>query len=214
MKTKFFTTNIWLKLASLILAIILWFFVILSGRSQITLDVPLVFLNLPSGLALVDYPKTVTVSIQGQERLIKNLREDEISAVVDLGKARTGKSFYTLSKDNIKVPKMLIVTDIDPETISLKIEAQLKKTVTVKPAVVGLPEKGFAIVDIMVVPETVVLEGPKSMVKKIHTVKTEPIDINGINSDLRYKANLNISNPTIKKNTNKVEVRISVRQIR
>ncbi len=214
MKTQFFTTNVWLKLASLILAIVLWFFVILSGRSQIIMDVPIVFINLPSGLALVDYPKTVSISIQGQERLVRNLRQDEISAVVDLGEAKTGKSFFTLSKDNIKLPKTLIVTDIDPETISLKIETQLQKTVTVKPAVVGLPEKGFAIVNINVVPETVVLEGPKSMVKKIHTVKTEPIDINGINSDLRYKANLNISNPDIKKNTNKVEVRISVRQIR
>ncbi len=214
MKTRFFTTNLGLKLASLVLAVILWFFVILSGRSQITVSVPLVFRNLPAGLAVVDSPETVSITIQGQERLIRNLRQDEISAVVDLGKAKTGKFFYTLSKDNIKLPKTLIVTDIDPETVSLKIEAQLKKTVSVKPAVVGLPEKGFAIVDITVVPDSVVLEGPKSMVKKIRTVKTEPIDTNGINSNLRYKANLNITNPNIKKNINKVEVRISVRQIR
>ncbi len=210
---NFFTTNIWLKLASLVLAIILWSFVILRGRSEIIMNAPIVFTNIPLKYEVVDYPRTVSVSIEGQERLLKNLRQYDISAVIDLSKAKEGRSFFSLSKNNIKLPKTLIVTSIDPETISLKIETQLKKAVSVKPSVVGLPEKGFAIIEIKVVPEKIVLEGPKSVIAKIYTIKTEPIDINGINADLKYKANLNLSDANIRKNINKVEVNISVRKI-
>ncbi len=209
----FFTTNIWLKLASLLLDIILWSFVILKGRSEIIMNAPIVFTDIPSKLEIIDYPKTVSVSIEGQERLLKNLRQSDISAVVNLSEAKAGRSFFSLSKDNIKLPKTLMVTGINPETISLKIEAQLKKSVTVKPYVVGLPEKGFAIIEIKVVPEKIIVEGPKSVVAKIYTIKTEPIDINGINSNLKYKANLDLSNDNIRKDINKVEVNISVKKI-
>jgi YbbR domain-containing protein len=208
-----FTKNIWLKLASLILAILLWFFVILRGRSEIMISVPVVFTNIPSQLEVVDYPETVSINVEGQERLIKNLRQKEISAVVDVSEAKVGRSFFSLSSDNFNLPKTFIITSINPETISLKIEAQLKKTISVKPYVVGLPEKGFAIVEINVVPEKIELEGPKSVIAKIYNIKTEPIDINGINTDLKYKANLSLSNSNIRLNVSKVEVNIAVKKI-
>ncbi len=214
MTKNFLTTNIWLKAASLVLAIALWFFVMLGGRSQITLDIPLIFTNLPPEFVAVEHAESISVSIEGQQRVIQNLRQNEIQAVIDISDIKTGKSFFTLSKENIKLPKSLIVTAFDPETVSLKVEIQLKKTVKVKPSVVGLPEKGFAIVDINVEPAKLDIEGPKSIVRKIYTVKTEPMDINGINSDLTYKANLDISDSRIKKSINKVEVSISVKKIK
>ncbi len=210
---NFLTTNLFLKIASLLFAVILWFFVILSGRSETSMEAVVSFDNVPPGFEIVDSPKSVTVLIEGQERHLRNLRQNEIRAAVDLTNAGEGKSFFTLTKDNIILPKMLTVTSINPETISLIIEAQLKKTVVVKPTVVGLPQKGFAIVEINAIPDKIELEGPKSAVKKLYTIKTEPIDINGINTDLKYKANLNLSDPNIKKSTNKVEVNITVKKI-
>ena len=210
---NFFTTNMWLKLASLFLATGLWFLVMLSGRSEITMDIPITFTNIPPKLEVVDYPETITVSIEGQERLLKYLKPDEISAVLDISEARAGRSFYTLSRDNIKLPKSFLITSINPETISLKIEPQLKKAVSVRPHVVGSPEKGFVIVEIKVEPESVILEGPESTIAKIKSIKTEPLDINGINRSLIYKANLKLADSHIKKNIDKVEVNISVEKI-
>ena len=59
-------------------------------------------------------------------------------------------------------------------------------------------------------PGTVILEGPESAVSKIDAVRTEPIDISGINSDLVYKANLNLTDTLIKKSINKVDITLSV----
>jgi len=213
MKNKLLEINIWLKLSSLVFAVFLWFFVILSGRTEMAVDVPIAFTNVPAGLEIVDSPKTVSVVIEGQERLLRSVKQKEINASIDLSQTKAGKSFFTLTKENIQLPKMLTINSIDPETISLIIEAQLMKTVPVKPAVVGLPQKGFAIVEINVIPDTITLEGPKSAVAKIYAIKTEPIDINGINTDLIYKANLNLSDTTIKKSVHKVEVNITVKKI-
>jgi YbbR domain-containing protein len=177
------------------------------------MEAPVSFVNLPAGLEIMDSPKTVSLVVEGQERLLRNLRHNEISAQIDLSNTRSGKVFVTITKDDIIIPKMLTVNSIDPETVSLKIESQLSKSVPVKPAVVGLPQKGFAIVEISVVPARVALEGPKSAVAKIYSIKTEPIDINGINADLTYKANLNLTDTNIKKDVSKVEVNITVKKI-
>ncbi len=210
---NFLIENTILKFASLLLAIALWFFVMLSGRSEIILDVPITFSNLNSDLELVDSPQKVSVTIEGQERIIKSFKKNKITAYVNLEKTTAGRSFFTLSKKNFRLSKTLEITSIDPETISLKIETELKKTVPVKPYVVGLPEKGFVIMEINVEPENISIEGPKSVITKIRTVKTEPIDISGINSNLKFKANPNLSNPNIKSNISKVEVNISVNKI-
>lgn len=209
----FFTKNLWLKLASLILATALWLFVILSGRTEVTMDVPVVYSGLQQYLDLIDSPKKVRVSIEGQGSLLKNIRRSEIKAVIDLSETKSGRSFFTLTKENFELPKTLLLTNIDPETISVTIESELKKRIPVKPVIVGRPEKGFTIFEIKVVPENIVVEGPKSLVRKIYTVKTEPIDINGLNTDLNFKANLDFVNSTIRKSVNKVEVNITVKKL-
>ena len=214
MKKAFLRKNIWLKLASFILAIALWFFVVLSGRSGIFMDIPLMYINAPHEFEVVDFPKTLSVNIEGQERLIKSLKQNEINAVIDLSSAKEGKSFYTVTHENIKLPKTLEVTSIDPHIIGITIEKQLRKTVPVHPAVVGVPERGFVIIEIKVAPETVVIEGPKSIISKINNIKTEPIDIAGLNHSLQYKVKLNMSNSSVKTDEQKVDVNIFVNRIK
>lgn len=209
----FLTKNLWLKLASLFLATALWLFVILSGRTEITMDVPVVYSDLKPYLTLMDSPKKVRVSIEGQGSLLKNIRRSEIKAVIDLSGAKSGRSFYTLTKEDFTLSKTLLLTDIDPETISVTIDSELRKSMVVKPSIVGQPAKGFMIFNIKVVPENIILEGPRSLVIKINSVKTEPIDINGLNTDLQYKANLDFENSTIRKSVNKVEVHITVKKL-
>ena len=214
MKKNILTKNIWLKLASFILAIALWFFVVLSGRSGIFMDIPLMYINVPHEFEVVDFPKTVSVNIEGQERLIKNLKQNEINAIIDLSSAKEGKSFYTLTHENIKLPQTLEVTSIEPQTIGITIEKQLKKTVSIQPTIVGVPELGFVIFKIKVAPEAVVIEGPKSIISKIYNVKTEPIDITGLNHSLQFEGKLNLPNSNVKSDEQKVAVNIFVNRIK
>ena len=117
----FFATNIWLKLISLSLAIALWLFVILSGITEIIISAPVTYINIPSDLKVLDSPKSVSVGIEGREKIIEKLKQNEISAVIDLSGAEAGTTSFPVSKDNINLSGALLVTSIAPGAINLTI---------------------------------------------------------------------------------------------
>ena len=204
--------NIWLKIASLVLAIILWFFVVMSGHSVIVLNVPVKFINMPQEIEMVDMAKTVRLGIEGQERILKGINQEDISVVVDLETAKAGKSLYSLSSEDIILPKRLIIKSISPQTISLVLEERMHKKVSVKSVIVGLPAKGFSVENIKITPNKVMIEGPKSLVKRIYSVKTEPLDVTGTVENLHYTAFLDMTKPNVRSDTKEIEVNISVKK--
>jgi YbbR domain-containing protein len=207
---EIFAKNIWLKVASLVLAIILWYFVVMSGHSVIVLNVPVNFINMPQEIEMVDMAKTVRLGIEGQEWAIKGINQEDISVVVDLATAKAGKSMYPLSSEDIKLPKRLVVKSIAPQTISLVLEERMHKKVSVKPVIVGLPAKGFSIESIKITPDKVMIEGPNSIVKRIYSVKTEPLDVTGTVEDLHFTAFLDMTKPNVRSDTKEIEVQIYV----
>lgn len=209
---KILAKNIWLKIASLMLAILLWFFVVMSGHSVIVLDVPVKFINMPNEIEMVNMAKTVRLGIEGQERILKVINQEDISVVVDLGTAKSGKKIYSLSRENIKLPKRLIVKSISPQTISLVLEERMHKKVSVKPVIVGLPAKGYSVESIKITPEKVMIEGPMSLVKRIYSVKTEPLDVTGTVENLHFTAFLDMTKPNVRSDTQEIEVIISVKK--
>ena len=61
---KLFFENLGLKIASVLLAIVMWIFVTSRGQSEMSIDVPLEFKNIPAGIELVSYNvKTVSLNI-------------------------------------------------------------------------------------------------------------------------------------------------------
>lgn len=213
MKKNFITANLWLKLASIFLAVVLWFFVMSSGRSVIIKEVPVQYINMPQSLEMVEMAKNVSVVMEGQKRLLSGLNQDDISVVVDLENMKAGKNLYSLSRKNIKMPKRLLITSISPQTLNLTLEERLKKEVSVKPVIVGSPEEGFAVENIKIAPERVLIEGPQSLIRKTYVLKTEPIDISGIYENLQHSASLDIT-PNIKTGIREIKVDITVRKKR
>lgn len=120
--SKFITTNPWLKLSSLLLATLLWFFVVSEGRSVITMDVPVRFKNIPARLEVVDSPKTISISIEGQERFLTKLRAEDIRVIINLSKAEAGETSFSLSADDVVLPNSFTVTKILPQTVKLQLK--------------------------------------------------------------------------------------------
>lgn len=211
---RFITTNPLLKLISLGLAIALWFFVVSKGRSGIIMDIPIGFKNIPPELELVDATKTVTINIEGQERLLKNLKEDNISVVIDLKNAKKGEIYSLISEDNIRLPKSLVITKISPQRVKLILEEKLKKQVPVRPVIIGSPAEGLIVRNVEMIPKTVVIEGPANTITKIYSVKTEPIDITGVTEDIQYSASLNITKKNVRADVSEVKVNVYFRRVK
>lgn len=177
--------NLSLKIVAILFSIVFWIIATHRGLSEMVLDVPLEFKNIPPGLVLVNHDvKKVSLSVKGQERLIRNVRPANIIVYVDLNKAKKGEDIYAINKENLKLPRGVSVTNIEPYSVKVALEKLVSKTVRVKPVIEGDPEKGFYIKLIDVIPQTVVIEGKSSDVKRMSSIRTEHIDITG------YKENI------------------------
>jgi YbbR domain-containing protein len=208
---KFFFENLGLKIAAVLLSIVLWVFVTWRGQSEISVDVPLEFKNLPAGLEIVNHTaKTVSLSIKGQERFVKNVRPSDIRVSIDLSKAKRGESIYYITRDEIKLPHALAVTNIMPSSIKVTTEETISKTVRVIPLITGEPEKGYYVKSIEVNPPTVTIEGVKSEIARIKNVKTEVMDITGLNETFAQDLKLDLTGRNARAATSSVTVKVVI----
>jgi len=208
---KLIFNNLGLKIASVLLAIVLWIFVTSRGQSEISIEVPLEFKNIPQGLEIVSYSvKTVSLNIRGQERLIKNIKPSDIRPYVDLSRARKGESIHYINKEDIKVPPSITVTNVNPTSIKVIAEEAISKNVKVIPVIIGEPFRGYYVKSVEVIPQYIKINGIRSEVLKIGTVKTEPYDITGMSESFTQDLKIDLTGRNIKPEPREVTLKVII----
>ena len=164
------------KIFSLILAILLWFFIITEIDPVITKDFTNVEVELrnqstmrEAGMELLkNEVYTTNIVISGNRSAIIGLKEEDISAYVDLGEVQPGSQrlpiHFRLSDDSLKIKKS------NPTAITIAVDEMItvKKPVTVTAK--GQPAEGMVLDRITVNQEEVSVKGPKKAVDKVHSV--------------------------------------------
>jgi YbbR domain-containing protein len=208
---KLIFDNLGLKIAAVLLAMVLWIFVTSRGQSEMSIDVPLEFKNIPSGFEMVSHStNTVALSIKGQERLIKNVKPSDVRVFVDLSKAKRGDGTYYINREDIKLPHAITITSVDPASVKVITEETATKTVRVLPVIIGEPGKGFYSKSVESVPQYLVIEGTRSEVFKINTIKTEPLDITGYRESLSQDMKIDLTGKNIRSNVKEVTVKVII----
>jgi YbbR domain-containing protein len=208
---RLFWENIAFKAAAVVLAVILWVFVTSKGQTEMSLSVPIEYVNIPSGLEISKHTVTTAqIVVRTHESLSKNIRQENVRVSVDVGRAKKGEEIFSLKKDDVKVAYGATVTKIEPSTVKVAFEETVSKKVSVKPEVTGSPEQGYVVKRIEVSPEEVVIEGAKSEVRKVGVLRTEPIDISGLAEDLSQEAKVEGTNGNIRAKIGKVNVRVRI----
>jgi YbbR domain-containing protein len=204
--------NIWLKIASVVLAVALWVFVISRGHSSISMAIPLEFENIPQGLMVVQTATmySTAVGLKGHERLIKNLTSEDVQISLDLDGLPVGNSQINIEKDNIKLPIFVRLINMNPSTITVTLEETSEKSVPVKPDIVGEPRKGFKVMRMKVSPGNVTVAGGESELKKLKGVRTEPIDISEATKTLKREVKVASPGGNIRPVTESVTVEIVI----
>ncbi|MBF0506557.1 MAG: YbbR-like domain-containing protein [Nitrospirae bacterium] len=210
---KVFFGNVGIKVLSVILAISLWIFVSYRGQTEMAVDVPIAFKNVPKGLELVrESAKVVTLNLRGHERLLKSLRPVDISVIVDMAKAKRGENMYFLDKNSIILPRPADILRVEPTSVRVVLDESVVRTLPVKASVVGTPEKGFKIVSVDVKPSSVTVEGSRTELSRLAVLRTEVIDVTGLDSDIRESVRLNTNGRNIRTKTPEVMVSVDIRR--
>jgi YbbR domain-containing protein len=203
--------NLGLKMSAVLLATCLWLFVTSRGQSEISLEVPLEFQNVPAGLGIVnDNAKTVIVTVKGQERLMRNLKASDIRVFVDLSKAKRGEGVYPIDRDNIRLPFAMTVTNISPPTCRVWLDEVVSKKIPVRPAVTGSLGKGYYVKAVRVDPPQIMIKGLRSEVKKVSELNTELFDITGLTTTTTRQLNVETSWVNVKTDTSAVKVTVVI----
>ena len=200
--------NFGLKVSAVLIAVFLWFFVTSRGQSEISLEAPIEFQNIPADLGIsASSAKAATLTIRGQERFMKRLNASDIRVFVDLSRARHGEGIFNIGENDVKLPFAMTVMSISPPSVKVRLEEMISRTVPVQAQLLGTPEKG-PVASATVEPKSVVIRGLRSEVRKVDAVRTETLNIADIGQTATEELELDLAGMNIKSDVSKVRVTI------
>ena len=183
--------NVYFKVLAVVLAVFVWFLARKSGEPiQMSFYAPVVFKNVsPSFQVTSDPPQ---VNIVAHTNSSQSFNPLEIQAVLDLDKAQEGTLSYVLTENHILSPVKVQITRIHPSQITVRIEELIEKTFSIKPRYQGTPKKGYLMRDIRIIPDTLTMRGPRSVLEKLDHVSAHEIELEGLKESVTMRVDLDL----------------------
>jgi hypothetical protein len=176
--------NLYLKLFSLLLAVVCWY--VVSSEEVRVRDyvVPVEYVGLPDELELsgriID---TINVRLRATEPVLRATGQDALLARVELIRVPAGEHTLPVTPEMIRIPAGAEVARIDPDLLSLRVEKKVRRDVPVVAEFAGEPPAGFEKVRHVIEPPQVTIEGPASEVFRVQRALAGTIRLDQETSD-------------------------------
>ncbi len=184
-----------LKVLSFIAALAMWFYVLGSASVEVERQVKLSFVP-PVGLSVnTEVPRALKLKLRGNRLLVGGVFTQGETVVVDLQRrAEGGAQEVELSPSLLKLPFGVEVLEMVPERVSIGLEREIKKRVSVRGRFGGELPQGLALVEREIVPEKVMIKGPRSVLKRIGQLFTRPIDLSTLGGEGEGEVRVSLEN--------------------
>jgi YbbR domain-containing protein len=191
--------NFGLKVLSICIATLLWLVVAGERVVERVLRVPIELQNLPADLEIVSNPpETVEVRVRGSSGTLTRMTPGDISAVIDLRAARTGRRLFHLTPGLVATPYGLETVQISPPTLTMEFETTGMRVLPVQPILDGTPAEGFEVVSVRAEPATVEVSGPESALKRLTEAITETISVTDRTSAVREVVTVGVADASVR----------------
>ena len=207
------THNWFLKIFSLVLATMLWITVASETSSEIGLEVPLEYRNIPAQFEITgDTTNTVEVRLRGSPNLIKEVTPKEVSTNIDLSSMKPGEIVFPLTSQNVQAPFGAEVVRVNPSRVRINLERTISKMVPVVPTIQGQPARGFEVGKVLLNPNRIRVEGPESRVNHLDSVSTRPILVDGKRANILQSSDLDVPDPQVRlQRPATINIRVEIR---
>ena len=190
--------NMPFKILAVLLAIIMWYFVVGEERAEIGLTVPLELINIPRDLIVVNnVVHGIDIRVNGPSSLVRSLAAEKLSKMLDLSNTRAGTVSFPITSEGIPLPRGVKITRINPTQVMVVLQKLMIKKIMVKPRIVGRPASGYEVESIQVNNPQVEIAGPEEVVKNLESLYTKPVEIQGLKADLKQRTYLDFRNHQI-----------------
>ena len=191
--------NFALKLMSLLLATGLWFMISRDEQpAEVAVRAPIVFQHVPDDLEVSSESVTeAEIRVRGPERVIRQLRINEVQAEIDLAGLRPQERTFDLSSQQVRHPRELAVMQIIPSQVHVSFDTRMTREVDVHPRVTGNFATGEQIVKVDSDPARITIVGPRRHVERIEAATTDPIDATGTLGSAVFTTNVYVSDPLV-----------------
>ena len=188
--------NLWVKIAAIVLAILLWFHVATDKVYQNSYTLPLKAVEITGDLVLTKPPPvdsiTIMVSAQGKKLLRTDWKKQGLKLVAS--RSLPGKFGVDVTTDNlslIKADEIELLEVLDPREISLVCDESSTRTLPIQNRINVIPDEGF-MVDRgdSLNPTVVTVSGPKRMIDTLTYIATEADNFDAVRNDFSQKVAL------------------------
>ena len=172
-----------LKIASVIMSLLLWFYVINQGdvtAGAKTINVTLQYHNVPAELN-VSGPEQVTVKLWGSFHGTAN-----IVAYVDLNGMGEGVHQVPVQLESVQGA---MFTSVQPNQVEVTLEKLGEKTLQIKQEVKQNPPTGYQVASVLLSPDRCMVRGAAETVARV-TAVVAPLDLGSIKDIATVKSTL------------------------
>ncbi|MGB8518744.1 MAG: hypothetical protein WCD38_01110 [Candidatus Tumulicola sp.] len=167
--------NFTLKLLALFLAILGWAYfrfaanpIVAAARFAQQISIPIVVVNLPSGYVAHFTERQALVTVQAR-RGEPEIKPDEVKAVLDLSNKTAGAYNVPIEL----VAPQVAVQSLSPASIALTVERIESRIVALTVHYADQPNGATVVSGVHVLPATVTVGGPASLVAQVATVRVD-----------------------------------------
>lgn len=182
-----------LKFVSLVLAIILWYFV--GGEDKINKNVmiPIEIINLPRDLTISNqFKKEIDVTVSGPRSLILEMANRAVTRQVDLSMATPGTMVIENDHKHIPVPRGITVQRVQPSSIILSLDKLIQKRFPVEARTSGEVAHGYHIKSLVTDPKIITITGPLTTLSQVDHFVTKVINLDGVKQSLQLQVPLQL----------------------
>ena len=198
--------KIGLRIASVIMSLLLWFYVINQGNvasSGNMIEVDLQYHNVPADLNVTG-PQKVSVKLWGSYH-----GTADIAAYVDLSGLDQGVYQLPVKLDTVKGA---MFTSVQPNKVEVTLEEMGEKVIAIKQEVKQNPPTGYQLSQALLSPDRCLIKGDAEAIAKVAVV-VAPIDLGNVKDIATVKSTLqarDVNGKTIKEGIQIVPATINV----
>jgi len=193
---KWLWKNFWLKVIAIGLGLLVWIHVATEKIYNYNLKLPVTEIILSDSLTLSSQPPeslTVEVIASGKQLLRRKWRQEGLR--LHAPQYATGRHRLALTPDNITLVRqtgdILLDKVLSPVTVQLDIDKLTSVKLPIIANIETEADDGFAVGSaVTIVPDSVILFGPRSQLRKIKTILTEGKSLTGLKNNVSISLEL------------------------